>query len=153
MSKYYQGNPREQLVLDTWVKFSRAHNTLSNIMRHNVEQQGLTLSQFGVLEVLVHVGPISVKEIGQKLLLTTSNLVTVIDNLVKQELVQRVPSEHDRRSIIIHLTDKGRGFIEPIFKNHLEELLNAFSVLEEHQLETLGSLSKDLGLKQKPTEK
>ena len=148
MSKYNQGSPHEQLVLDTWIKFSRANNTLNNIMRLNVERQGLTISQFGVLEVLVHIGPLSVKEIGHKLLMTTSNLVTVIDNLVKQELVNRVPCEHDRRSIIIHLSEKGIEFIEPIFKNHLEELLNAFSVLDEHQLKTLGSLSKDLGLNQ-----
>ena len=153
MSKYNQGNQHEQLVLDTWIKFSRANNTLNNIMRLNVEKQGLTISQFGVLEVLAHIGPLALKDIGQKLLMTTSNLVTVIDNLVKQELVKRVPCDHDRRSIIIHLTEKGKVFIEPIFKNHLEALLNAFSVLGEHQLKTLGSLSKDLGLQQTAKEK
>ncbi|MBC8193928.1 MAG: MarR family transcriptional regulator [Candidatus Marinimicrobia bacterium] len=149
MSTHYQGNPREKLVLDTFIKFSRANNTLNQFMRHNVEQQGLTISQFGVLEVLKHIGPLSVKEIGQKLLMTTSNLVTVIDNLVKQELVKRVPCDHDRRSIIIHLTQKGSGFIEPVFRNHLDELLNCFSVIDDQQLITLGSLSKELGLKQK----
>ena len=148
MSKYNQANEREKQVLSAWIKFSRASNTLNNIMRHNVEEQGLTISQFGVLEVLDHKGPLSVKEIGQKLLLTTSNLVTVIDNLVKQELVKRVPCEHDRRSIIIHLTKKGSVMIEPIFRNHLDELLNCFSMFDEQQLKTLGSLSKDLGLQQ-----
>ncbi len=148
MSTHYQNSDREKLVLNTWIKFSRANNTLNQIMRHNVEEQGLTISQFGVLEVLVHLGPLSVKEIGQKLLLTTSNLVTVIDNLVKQELVKRVPCDHDRRSIIIHLTEKGSGIIEPVFRNHLDELLNCFSVLDEQQLISLGSLSKELGLKQ-----
>ncbi|MCF7923459.1 MAG: MarR family transcriptional regulator [Candidatus Marinimicrobia bacterium] len=152
MSKHYQANEREKLVLKTWVKFSRANNTLNQIMRHNVEVQGLTISQFGVLEVLAHIGPLSVKAIGQKLLLTTSNLVTVIDNLVKQELVKRVPCDHDRRSIIIHLTEKGSGIIEPVFKNHLTELLICFSVLDDQQLITLGSLSKELGLKQQPKE-
>jgi MarR family 2-MHQ and catechol resistance regulon transcriptional repressor len=148
MSTHYQNSEREKLVLKTWVQFSRAHNTLGQIMRHNVEEQGLTISQFGVLEALKHLGPLSVKEIGQKLLLTTSNLVTVIDNLVKQELVERVPCEHDRRSIIIHLTKKGTVMIEPIFRNHLDELLNCFSIFDEQQLKTLGSLSKDLGLQQ-----
>ncbi|MCF7825903.1 MAG: MarR family transcriptional regulator [Candidatus Marinimicrobia bacterium] len=152
MSKHYQANEREKLVLKTWVKFSRANNTLNQIMRHNVEVQGLTISQFGVLEVLAHIGPLSVKAIGQKLLLTTSNLVTVIDNLVKQELVKRVPCDHDRRSIIIHLKEKGSGIIEPVFKNHLTELLICFSVLDDQQLITLGSLSKELGLKQQPKE-
>ena len=124
MSTYIQTSDYEKLVLKTWIKFSRANNTLSQIMRHNVEQQGLTISQFGVLEVLVHLGPLSVKEIGQKLLMTTSNLVTVIDNLIKQELVKRVPCDHDRRSIIVHLTKNGKALIEPVFRQHLDELLN-----------------------------
>lgn len=152
MSTYIQTSDYEKLVLKTWIKFSRANNTLSQIMRHNVEQQGLTISQFGVLEVLVHLGPLSVKEIGQKLLMTTSNLVTVIDNLIKQELVKRVPCDHDRRSIIVHLTKNGKALIEPVFRQHLDELLNCFSVLNEQQLTTLGSLSKDLGLKQNTKE-
>jgi len=150
MSTHYQGTPREKLVLDTWIKFSRANNTLSTAMRRNVEEQGLTLSQFGVLEILEHIGPLSLKEIGLKILLTASNLVTVIDNLVKQGLVKRIPSKHDRRSIIIHLTDKGSESIAPVFRNHLDQLIECFSVLDTEQLQTLGSLSKDLGLKQNP---
>ncbi len=148
MSTHYQGNPREILVLDTWIKFSRANSTLANIMRRNVEEQGLTLSQFGVLEILAHIGPLSVKEISQKLLLTTSNLVTVIDNLVKRRLVRREPCSHDRRSIIIHITPEGTDTILPIFKNHLNELVQCFSTFDETQLKTLGSISKDLGLNQ-----
>lgn len=148
MSTQYQGSRHEQLVLDTWIKFSRANNTLSQIMRHNVEEQNLTISQFGVLEILVHIGPLCVKEIGQKLLMTSSNLVTVIDNLIKLGLVKKVPSETDRRMMITHLSDKGRNIIEPIFRNHLDQLLKCFSVLDNEQLKTLGSLSKDLGLNQ-----
>jgi len=148
MSTHYQGSPHEKLVLDTWIKFSRANNTLGNILRRNLEDQGLTLSQFGVLEILVHIGPLPVKEISQKLLLTNSNLVTVIDNLVKRELVRREPSTHDRRSIIIHITPAGTDIILPIFQNHLNELVQCFSTLDETQLKTLGSISKDLGLNQ-----
>ncbi len=148
MSTHYQGKDREKLVLDTWIKFSRANNTIGNIMRRNIEDQGLTISQFGVLEILEHIGPLSVKEISGKLLLTTSNLVTVIDNLVKQGLVKREPCLDDRRSIIIHLSEKGSDVIGPIFKSHLEELLNCFSNFNENQLKTLGSLSKGLGLNQ-----
>jgi MarR family transcriptional regulator, 2-MHQ and catechol-resistance regulon repressor len=148
MSTHYKGSPRENLVLDTYIKFSRANNTLNNIMRRNIEDQGNTLSQFGVLEILAHIGPLSVKDISQKILLTTSNLVTVIDNLVKQEMVLRVPCEHDRRSVIIHLSPKGAETIQPIFRNHLDELMQCFSTFDDTQLKTLGSLSKDLGLNQ-----
>lgn len=148
MSRYYKGTATEKLVLDTWIKFSRAKNTLDNLMRKNVEDQGVTLSQFGVLEILYHIGPLSVKEIGQKILLTPSNLVTVIDNLVKLELVERIPCNHDRRSVIIHLTPKGTDTIVPIFKNHVNELVKRFADLSEEQLRQLGSISKELGLKQ-----
>ncbi|MCF7808935.1 MAG: MarR family transcriptional regulator [Candidatus Marinimicrobia bacterium] len=148
MGTHYKGSQRENLVLDTWIKLSRAKNTLDTTMRHNVEAQGLTLSQFGVLEVLLHLGPLAVKDIGGKLLMTPANLVTIIDNLVKQDLVQRMPSELDRRSTIIHLTSKGNGQIQSVFENHLNELMQCFSSLDDSQLLTLGSLAKDLGLSQ-----
>jgi len=149
MSTHYTGSPREELVLDTWIKYSRAMNTLNTIMRHNVEKQDLTLSQFGVMETLLHLGPMLVKDIGQKLLLSPSNLVTVIDNLVKQGLVFRKPCESDRRSIYIHLTPQGKDRIVPVFKAHLEQLMACFSDLDENQLSSLGALSKHLGLHQK----
>ena len=148
MSTHYKGSIREKLVLDTWIKLSRAKDTLDTIMRRNVEDQGLTLSQFGVLEVLFHLGPLAVKDIGQKLLMTPANLVTIIDNLVKQELVRRVPCEHDRRSIIIHLSKKGEKLIQPVFRNHLDQLISCFAALDDEQLTTFGSLAKDLGLSQ-----
>ena len=148
MSTHYQGTAREKLILDTWIKMSRAKVTLDRVMRLNIEKQGITMSQFAVLETLLHLGPLSVKDISQKILLTTSNLVTVIDNLVKRNLVKRVPCSHDRRSVIIHLTQTGEDKVAPIFQNHLTELIDRFAVLSETQLDQLGSLSKDLGLYQ-----
>jgi len=148
MSTHYKGSVKERLVLDTWIKFSRAKDTLDTIIRRDVEEQGLTISQFGVLEILLHLGPLCVGEIGTKLLMTSSNLVTVIDNLVKQTMVEKKPSEADRRSVIIHLTPKGRDMIQPIFHNHLNVLLECFSVLKNEQLKSLGSLSRELGLNQ-----
>ncbi len=148
MSKYFKGSETEKLVLDTWIKFSRAKDRLDRAMRRNVEEQGLTISQFGVLEILYHIGPLSVKDIGDKILLTSSNLVTVIDNLVKRDLVKRVPCPHDRRSVIIHITPGGEALIKPVFQQHLDELLKRFSVLTEEELHQLGSLTKTLGLAQ-----
>ena len=148
MSKHYQGCRREMLVLDTYIKLTRANNTVNQVVRQKAEELGLTISQFGVLEVLMHIGPLPIKDIGKKLLLTTSNLVTVIDNLVKQGLVKREPCSHDRRSIIIHLTSKGENTIIPIFRKILDEILDFFSKFDENQLKALGSLSKDLGLNQ-----
>jgi len=148
MSTHYKDDAQKQLVLKTWIKFSRAHHSVSQVLRQGIEQQGCTLSQFGVMEALYHVGPLSVKEIGQKLLLTPSNLVTVIDNLVKQDLAKRVPCEHDRRSMIIHLTPRGESVIKIMFKKHLKVMMTCFSKLNEDELKSLGSISRTLGLNQ-----
>ena len=148
MSTHYKNDAHEKLILATWTKFSRAHNSVSQVLRQDIEQQGCTPSQFGVMEVLHHVGPLSVKEIGQKLLLTPSNMVTVIDNLVKQDLAKRVPCDHDRRSMIIHLTSKGETVIKIMFRKHLKAIMTCFGVLDEDELKSLGSISRTLGLNQ-----
>ncbi|MCB0193197.1 MAG: MarR family transcriptional regulator, partial [Anaerolineae bacterium] len=56
MSTHYQGNPTEQTALDLYIKLSRASDALSSRINQHLKEVNLTISQFGVLEALHHLG-------------------------------------------------------------------------------------------------
>jgi len=146
MGTKYKGSKKEVRVLDAYIRFSRAALSLESQLSRQLNEHGLTYSQFGVLEVLLHIGPMNQKDIASKLLSSNSNLVTVIDNLEKSELVKRERSEKDRRNYIINLTDHGKRFILDYFPKHLQLITEKFNALTDKEIDSLGRLSKKVGL-------
>lgn len=149
MGTHYNGDESEKLVLNTWIKLNRGNISIGHYLRRNIEEYGITMTQFGVLEILEHLGPLPLKVIGEKILLSSSNLVTVVDNLEKSGLVVRQKHPHDRRSILVTLTTEGKQTIQPIFKSHLDQLVDVFSILDAKEQMILGDLCKKLGTNQK----
>jgi MarR family 2-MHQ and catechol resistance regulon transcriptional repressor len=109
---------------------------------------GLTPSQFGVLEALHHLGPLSQSEICGKLLKSGGNITLVIDNLEARNLVRRGRSPSDRRVVTVSLTDAGRELIERIFPEHVRAIVEEMGVLTADEQETLGRLCRKLGKKE-----
>lgn len=103
-----------------------------------------TRSDFAVLEVLLHKGPLPVNTIGKKVLLTSGSITTAIQRLEKQGLVQRAPSPDDRRKVQIELTKEGRKRISSAFAEHAERLEEVFSPLSSEEKTTLLRLFKKL---------
>ncbi len=132
-------------ALSTWVKLARASATMGKLSRENIESFGLTEPQFGVLEVLGHLGPITLGQLSKKRLVSGGNITCVVDNLEKEGLVARIPSPDDRRSIVVSLTDKGRELFVRIFVQHAECITQLVSVLSETEQEQLSYLCKKLG--------
>lgn len=139
-------NKTEDRVLDTFVKLMRGTDSFSIRTHTHISNFNLSLSQFQVLEVLYHLGPLYQKEIAQKVLKTSGNLTTVIENLSKQKLVIRQQDKVDRRYFSIKLTSKGVKLIAKVFKKHLELLVSEMSVLTKEEQIQLGYLCKKLGL-------
>lgn len=107
---------------------------------------GLTESQFGVLDVLFHLGPLKQKDIGKKILKSGGNITMVIDNLEKQDLVKRKRGEKDRRHFIIHLTKSGKKKISEVLPQVLKIIKKHFEILDLEEQKELGSLCKIIGL-------
>jgi MarR family 2-MHQ and catechol resistance regulon transcriptional repressor len=124
-----------------------AESATTRIHRHLVST-GLTVSQFAVLEALYHLGPLSQREIGKKILRSSGNITMVIDNLEKSGLVRRERFEADRRFYIVHLTDKGYDLINELFPLHAAVIAEDFGVLTAAEQEALGRLCKKLGLRE-----
>src|SRR5512146_3234858 len=97
MPTHFKGNPEQILALDTYIKFTRAANSLDSRLARTEALKNITASQFGVLEALLHLGPMSQSEIGGKLLKSGGNITLVIDNLEKCGLVLRKTGLKDRR--------------------------------------------------------
>jgi MarR family transcriptional regulator, 2-MHQ and catechol-resistance regulon repressor len=145
MPSRYRGHPDEVRALETFVKLLRAGEGVSGRLSHALAEHDLTLGQLGVLEALFHLGPMNQRELSRKLLRSSSNVCTVLDNLEAAGLVRRERSSEDRRVTNISLTDKGRERIERVFPQHAADITSLFSVLTPDEQDTLGALCKKLG--------
>lgn len=148
MGTHYQGSEREEKTLNAFIKLMRATDSLNNRLSRQLNDAGLTVSQFGVLEALLHLGPLNQKALGEKLLKSGGNITLVIDNLEKSGWVERHQDPEDRRSMLIHLTDKGEDFISDYFPRHLDRIVSEFEELSDKELEQLSRICKKLGLQE-----
>ena len=148
MPTHYDGTHQETLALNTFIKLSRAVDSLVARLAQRGTNGGLSPSQFGVLEVLYHLGPMCQGQLGAKILKSSGNITMVIDNLEKHGLVLRLRDAEDRRKISVSLTDKGRALISQILPAHVAAITDEMSVLTPQEQETLGELSRKLGKKE-----
>ena len=148
MGTHYDGRPAEVRALDTYIKLTRAVSSLGARLGPGLAAAGLTPTQLGVLEALLHLGPLGQRVLGDKLLMSGGNITTVVDNLERRGLVRRERSSDDRRNITVHLTAEGRRLISKVFPGHVRAIVEAFSALTTTEQETLGRLAKKLGLSQ-----
>lgn len=149
MGTSYKGSKSEVNTLNAFIKLMRATESLNNRLNRHLSDVNLTVSQFGTLEVLFHLGPLNQRTIGEKLLKSGGNITMVIDNLEKQGYVIRKKDPEDRRAVLIHLTPNGENFIEGFFPKHVNKIIEEFSVLTEEEKRTLADICKKLGLKGK----
>ena len=134
----------EDLNLKTLIALTRSTQSVHKREYKVIKDRGLTISQFAVLEVLYHKGDLRVSEILDKILATGGNMTVVIDNLEKDDLVQRCSDPTDRRVNLISITDKGRALMKDIFPIHLENINEIFSVLTVEEKKNLIILLKKL---------
>ena len=145
MGTKHRGPAEERRALDAYVKFVRAYDTIDSRLRNALREEGLTVSQLGVLEALMHIGPMVQSELAEKLLTSPSNLTTVLDNLERDGLVRRERSTEDRRQVEVSLTADGRELIEDVFPRHAERITRLFGALDPEDQDRLGSLCRKLG--------
>lgn len=120
-----------------WVVLARAYGSLAAYMEQRIAAQGLCLSDFMVLEVLLHKGPLTMSAIGEKVLLANASMTSAIDRLDERGFVRRSGSKQDRRIRIAELTTTGREFIEEMYARHerdIEAVMTDISSTERVQL-------------------
>lgn len=143
MNKEY--NREQWRNLKLLVTFSRCYSSVNQRIYPNIKAQGVTETQFSVLELLYHKGEFTIKEIIEKMFSTGGNMTVVISNLLKEGLVRKSRSEEDGRVWLISITEKGTSLMEEIFDSHLEHVEKAFGVLTEGEQMIMIELLKKLG--------
>ena len=146
MATRYKGSKKTAIALDTWIKFLRARETVWRRVNPSMSTAGVTPTQFAVLEALLHLGPLSQKELSKKLLVSAGNIVTVIDNLERNNIVARESNPNDRRIYMITLTKKGRALINRLFPIHVKAIVENLSTFDESEQIELSRLCKKLGI-------
>lgn len=113
------------------IAMARTYNDMFFEIEKNVQEFGLNISEFGVLEMLYHKGDQPVQKVAEKILVTSGTITYVINKLEKKELVVRRKCEKDKRVFYVSLTEEGKELISDIFPKHKEFLDNLFSELDE----------------------
>lgn len=146
MATHHHGTEAERRALDMFIALSRATDWYHRgALKRAPLPDALTVTQFGVLEALYHLGPLCQAEVGAKILKTKGNVSVVIDRLVQRRLVRRRPDKDDRRYTVVELTDAGRGLIAEYFPRIAFGFTESANVLSVDEQETLTRLCKKLG--------
>jgi MarR family 2-MHQ and catechol resistance regulon transcriptional repressor len=147
MGTRHQGPLEEINALNAFIKLQRAAESVSTRV-HSVLTENLTVTQFGVLEAVYHLGPLCQSELAEKLLRSGGNLTLVVNNLEKAGFVARERDPADRRFVVVKLTPKGTRFIEDLFPRVAAKVTQEMRVLSSTELFDLSRLCKKIGLKQ-----
>jgi MarR family 2-MHQ and catechol resistance regulon transcriptional repressor len=128
-----------------WLVMMKAMRALTKYATAGIEDTGLGLSDFGVLEILLHKGPLPVNTIGPIVDLTPGSISIAVDRLVAKGLVSRMESAEDRRVRIVSLTASGKNLIESAFRKHSGQMKRVFSDLSAGELRGLEGALKKIG--------
>ncbi len=128
-----------------WLVFMKAFQALVPHAARSIKRTELGDSDFRVLEVLLHKGPLPVNTIGPKVWLTPGSISVAVERLVKKGLVARKERSHDRRVRQVELTAKGRALITLGFREHAAAMEDTVSALSTRERQTLLRLLKKLG--------
>jgi MarR family 2-MHQ and catechol resistance regulon transcriptional repressor len=145
MPTHYAGTAVERRALNAYITLMRASDSVTARLQPRLDAARLTTCQFGVLEVLHHLGPQPQGRLGLKLLRSGGNITMVVDNLERRGLVRRERGREDRRTVTVRLRDAGRRLIARIFPRHVRAIVHEMDTLSARELETLRALCRKLG--------
>ena len=138
-------DPAVEEAVRTYVKLMRASRSVQARIEPALAARGLTPTQLGLLEALLHKGAMTHRELGRKVLTSAANMTDVVDKLERRELVRRVRDRADRRAVRVELTEAGRALIEHLFPRHAADIARAMAGLPVGELRALGDLLRRLG--------
>lgn len=132
--------PHIRLVL--W----KAAKAVEKVDKASIAETGLGLSDFAIMEALLHKGPLPINQIGEKVLLTSGSMTVAVNRLETRGLVKRIQDPADGRCFYVHLTKEGRKTIKTAYAKHERNLERIASVLSDQERKEVVRLLKKIGL-------
>jgi MarR family transcriptional regulator, 2-MHQ and catechol-resistance regulon repressor len=131
--------------LKLWVVLARAYTAVGAHAYSDIDRHGLTLGEFGILDVLFHRGPMLLGEVQRKVLVSSGGITYLIDRLAEKGLVERRACPHDRRARYAALTPGGEQLFAEIFPAHAACIERALSGLDREERDQAISLIRRMG--------
>ena len=147
MATHYKGSLKEVNVLNSYIKLVRTFESISSCLYMKLAKEGLTESQFYLLDVLYHCGPMNQKDLGKKIFRSEGNITMVVNNLEKRKLIKKKQSEDDKRVYIIKLKNEGRELYEKVFPKFLKAMMREFEGIKEKEHKEFQKICKRIGIK------
>ena len=146
MSNAKTSTAAQARALKLFVVLSRAHNAIAAHARATMTDNGLTETEFAILEALFHKGPLLLGEVQRKILLSSGGITYTVDRLAEKGLVERRDCPSDRRARFAALTPAGERLMAQIFPEHAAAIEQAVSGLSARDQEEATKLLRTLGL-------
>ena len=129
-----------------WIVLTRAFMAVSAKVDAHISDNGLTTTEFAILEVLLHKGPLLLGDIQRKILVTSGGVTYLVDRLAEKGFVKREECPSDRRARYAVLTPAGDALIRGVFPSHADMIAKAMSGLEPEEQAVATTLLRKLGL-------
>lgn len=142
---FMENRKRPPEAIHAWLIMLKAWQSMSRYVLPTLLEEGLGESDFRVLEVLLHKGPMPVNTIGPKVDLNPGSVSVAVDRLYKKGFVSRVESSSDRRVRTVSLTEQGREMFVPLFRRHAALIKRAFQDVSSDELKQLEGVLKKIG--------
>jgi DNA-binding MarR family transcriptional regulator len=132
--------------LRLWLRLLSATTRIEDTIRQRLREQfGITLPRFDLMAQLEREPQgLSMSELSRRMMVTGGNVTAIVDQLEKEQLVQRQPQPGDRRAFAVHLTPAGReafAAMASAHENWVVELLSPLPAQQQEQLhQLLGTL-------------
>lgn len=139
------GSAARDVALKLFVVLARANAAVTAHLHAQAAEHGLTLTEFGILEVLYHKGPLLLGEVQKRILVSSGGVTYLVDRLEAKGLVERQACPNDRRARYAALTPDGEALIARIFPQHADLIEELMSVLSEDEQREAVQLLKRLG--------
>lgn len=125
---------RTATSLDSLIGLMRSSDLLKKVLKKDIANYDLNMTEFAVIELLYHKGEQPTQQIGERILIASSSTTYVLDKLVEKKLVARRACSEDKRITYASITSEGKALMEKIFPPHAEKITEIFSVLTDEEL-------------------
>lgn len=135
----------EDISLKAFVVLSRAFQSIRKRVEEDIKDLGLNPTEFAVLELIYNKGDQPIQKIGEKVLIASSSITYVVDQLEKKKLIKRKSCPNDRRVTHATITPEGKDLMDTVFPQHRATMNEIFGGLDSKEKENLIEQLKKLG--------
>ena len=135
-------------------RVSRLGHHLDRARRATFTEHGVESWEFDVLAALRRAGSpyqLSPGRLLKETLVTSGTMTNRVDRLERRGFVERQPDPHDRRGVLVRLTDAGRATVDGALAGLLERERGLLAALDPAEQRRLAGLLRNLLLAVEPT--